>query len=199
MSRYTIFVVILLLGGCASSGVVITKNNNVINMPHYSIEAPPAQGWTLDVVDRVYSKISLSKSVDSAASQMWFNINWVAGEHMKTWAAKQVADDYRNGELSDMQIKGVMTGMYKLEDVVMGEQVIGGKKFYTMDYVTIRADMTQRSSLYLYFPRETDIEVFVVAIYTDGYTSKEMLSRSYKPEFIRVLESLQVTKDRPPR
>ena len=199
MSRYTIFVILLLLGGCASSGVVITKNNNVINMPHYSIEAPPAQGWILDVVDRVYSKISLSKSVDSAASQMWLNINWAAGEHMKTWTAKQVADDYRNGELSDMQIQGVMTGMYKLEDVVMGEQVIGGKKFYTMDYATIKADMTQRSSLYLYFPRETDIGVFVVAIYTDGYRGKEKISRSYKPEFISVLKSLHVIKDTPPK
>ena len=112
---------------------------------------------------------------------------------MKTWTARQVADDYRDGELSDMQIRGVMTGMYKLEDVVMGEEVIGDKKFYTMDYVSIGAEKTQRSSLYLYFPRETDIGVFIVAIYTDGYAGKEMSSISYKPEFIRVLESLQIT------
>lgn len=199
MSRCAIFIYILLQVGCASSGVVITKSNNIINMPHYSIEVPPNQGWILNVVDVASSNINLSKSVNSTAFQMWFNINWVAGEHMKTWTARQVADDYRDGEISDLQIKGVMTGMYKLEDVVMGEEVIGDRKFYTMDYVSIRADMTQRSSLYLYFPREIDIGVFIVAIYTDGFTGKEMLSRSYKPEFIRVLESLQVTKDTPPR
>jgi len=198
MGRYAIFVCILLLAGCASSGMVITKTNNIINMPHYSIEVPPDQGWSLTVEDRANSNIYLKKSINSTASQMWFNINWVAGEHMKTLTARQVADDYRDGELSDMQIRGVMTGMYKLEDVVMGEEVIGDKKFYTMDYVNIRADMTQRSSLYLYFPREIDIGVFIVAIYTDGYTGREMLSRTYKPEFIRVLESLQIIKDTPP-
>ena len=193
MGRYAIFVYILLLAGCASSGMVITKTNNIINMPHYSIEVPPDQGWSLTVEDKAISKIYLKKSINSTASQMWFNINWVAGEHMKTWTARQVADDYRDGELSDMQIRGVMTGMYKLEDVVMGEEVIGDKKFYTMDYVSIGAEKTQRSSLYLYFPRETDIGVFIVAIYTDGYAGKEMSSISYKPEFIRVLESLQIT------
>jgi hypothetical protein len=199
MSRYAIFVFILLLVGCASSGVVITKSNNVINMPHYSIEAPPDQGWRLNVVDNANSNIYLRKSINSTASQMWFNINWVAGEHMKTWTAKQVADDYRNSELSDMQISGVMTGMFELKDVIMGEDVVDDKKFYTMDYVQISVDSTQISSLYLYFPKDIDIGVFIVAIHTDGYTGKEMLTRSYKPEFIRVLESLQVIDDTPPR
>ena len=194
-----LFIAMMIGSGCAGSGVLITQNNSVIDMPHYSIVAPPDQGWNLNILDRAYSKISLEKSVNSNAHSMWFNINWVGSEHMKTWTARQVADDYRDGELSDMQIKGVMTGMFKLENVVMGEEVIGDKKFYTMDYVSIRTDMTQRSSLYLYFPREIDIGVFIVAIYTDGYTGKEMLSRSYKPEFIRVLGSLQVTEDTPPR
>ena len=196
----TLLITAIMIGsGCAGSGVLITEDNSVIDMPHYSIVAPPDQGWTLNILDRAYSKISLEKSINSNGYQMWFNINWVGSEHMKTWTARQVADDYRNGELSDMQIKGVLTGMYKLENVGMGEEDIGDKKFYTMDYVNIRTDMTQISSLYLYFPREIDIGVFIVAIYTEGYTGKEILSKSYKPEFIRVLESLQVTEDTPPR
>ena len=198
MARFAILILVVLLDGCASSGIVITKNNNVINMPHFSIEAPPDQGWSLNVVDRTYSKFYLKKSINSTAYQMWFNINWVAGEHMKTWTAKQVADDYRNGELSDMHMQGVMAGMYELKDVQMGEEIVGDKTFYTMSYANIRGDMTQNSTLYLYFPKETDIGNFIVAIYTDGYRGKEMLSKSYKPDFISVLESLQVIKDNSP-
>lgn len=194
-----LFIPMMIGAGCAGSDVLITQNNSVIDMPHYSIEAPPDQGWSLNVVDKATSNIYLKKSLNSTASQMWFNINWVAGEHMKTWTAEQVADDYRNGELSDMQTRGVMTGMFELKDVIMGEDVVGDKKFYTMDYVQLNDDSTQISSLYLYFPKEIDIGVFIVAIHTDGYTGKEMLTRSYKPEFIRVLESLQVTDDTPPR
>ena len=182
-----------------SGGVEISKNNNQIDMPHYSIEVPPDQEWSLDVINKAHSTIQLTKSVGTTSYLMRFSINWAAGEHMKTWTAKEVADDYRNGELSDMQKKGVMTGMFELEDVVMGEEIVGDKKFYTMNYANIRSDMDQNSSLYLYFPKETDIDVFIVAIYTDGFKGKEMLSRSHKPEFIRVLESLQVKQITPPK
>ena len=176
-------------------GVEITKNDNEIDMPHYSIKAPPNAGWSLNIEDRNHSIIYLTKSVDSASFQMRFGINWLASESTRSWTAKQVADDYRNGELTDMRAKGVMTGMMELENVVMGEEVAGDKKFYTMNYDIIRDGIRQKSSLYLYFPKETDIGVFIAAIYTEGSTSKETLYKSNMPEFIRVLESLQVKQN----
>lgn len=183
---------LVLLAGCASSGVDITNNNNQINMPHYSIQAPPDAGWSLIIEDRSHSIIYLKKSVGSASYQMKFGINWLADESTMTWTAKQVADDYRNSELSDMQVRGVMTGMMELENVVQGEEIAGDKKFYTMNYDIIRDGMRQKSSLYLYFPKETDIDVFIVAIYIEGSTEMETMYQSSKHEFIRVLETLLI-------
>jgi hypothetical protein len=176
-----------------------TKNENVIDMPHYSIHAPSEAGWNLTIEDRSQSIIYLNKSVGSTSYQMRFGINWAASENMKTWTAKQVADDYRNRELSDMQLKGGMAGVYDLENVVMGEEIIGDKKFYTMAYEISQDGMKQLSSLYLYFPKETNIGVFIVIIYTEGSIDDELLSQSNKPEFIRVLESLQVNLITPPK
>jgi hypothetical protein len=187
----------IVAGRKPGSGDSITKNNNQIDMPHYSIEVPPDQGWNLNVINKEDSTLELTKLTGSTASSlMRFSINWVASESMKSWTAKQVADNYRNGELSDMQSEGRMAGILKLEDVLMGEEIVGGKKFFTMDYVAIGSDMKQSSSLYLYFPKEIDIGVFIVAIYVDGFTDKEMMSKSSKPDFIRVLESLQVVEDK---
>jgi len=195
MNRNILMSLLVLLAGCASSGVDIAKSNSQIDMPHYSILAPPGAGWSLTVEDRSHSTIYLKKSVDSADFQMRFGVNWLASESTKSWTAKQVADDYRNGELSNMQARGVMAGMMELENVVMGEEIVGDKKFYTMIYDIIRDGVRQKSSLYLYFPKETDIGVFIVTIYTEGTTDRETLYQSNKPVFIRVLESLQVKQN----
>jgi len=195
MNRNVILTLLVLLVGCVSSGVVITKNNNQIDMPHYSILAVPDTGWGLTVEDKSHSTIYLKKSAGSAEYQMRIGINWLSSESTKSWTAKQVADDYRNGELSDMQARGVMTSMMELENVVMGEEIVGNKKFYIMNYDIIRDGVRQNSSLYLYFPKEINIGVFIVAIYIESSTGKESLYKSNKPEFIRVLESLQVKQN----
>lgn len=68
-----------------------------------------------------------------------------------------------------------------------------------MSYVIIKSGEKQNSSLYLYFPKETDIGVFIVAIYADVYTDEGVLSKTSKSEFIRVLESLQVNQTTIPK
>ena len=196
MKKLTLMLVavLVLLVGCATNGIDITKSNNQIDMPHYSITVPPDHGWSLRVEDNRKSIIWLTKKIDSTAFSVRLGINWIAGEHMKSWSAKQVADDYRNGERADMLMRGVMTGQYRQKDVVMGEEVVGDKQFYTMSYVNMLSDMTQYSSLYLYFPKETDIGVFIVVLYTEGVVGRGPRSDLHKPEFISVLESLQVNR-----
>ena len=196
MKKLTLMLVTLLvlLVGCVTNGIEITKRNNQIDMPHYSITVPPDHGWSLSVEDYRESIIWLDKKIDSMVFQMRMGTNSIIAEHMKSWSSKQVADDFRKSEYTDMLAKGFLTGRYSLEDVVMGEEVIGDKRFYTMSYVNSASDMTQYSTLYLHFPKEIDIGVFIVANYTEAFAGEGPLLESHKPEFISVLESLQVNR-----
>jgi hypothetical protein len=192
MNRNLLAVTLAILVGCASVGTEITRDNNQIQMPHYSVVVPPNQGWRLVKPDKKSEAVELTISSNSVLFIMRFSRNYLADEGMKSWTAKQVADDYRNGEKQNMLIMGVMRGLYDLQDVVMGEEMVGDRKFYTMDYVTANSDMRQRASLYLYFPQEVNINDFFVCLYVEGLPIDASLPKSFKPDFLETLKSLKV-------
>lgn len=183
---------LLVLAGCAGIGVEITETNNKISLPHYSIVAPANKGWRMVKPDQPEAVDLNMKPNNSTVFYMRFATNFVADESMKSWTAKQIADDYRNGEKADMIAKSVMSRQHvDPQDVVMGEEMVGSKKFYTMDYVRVGGGVRQSASLYLYFPKEQNIDRFVVAIFVQGTQLGVSQERSLKPEFLEVLKSLQ--------
>ena len=121
--------VFFLITGCAGTSVVVNQENNKIVMPHYSIELPANQGWSLTNLNKNDETLTLNKKVNSLFCQMVFLRNMLTAQNMKSLNAKQVADDYRESEKANMMVRGVMTGAYELRDVIMGEEFVGNKKF----------------------------------------------------------------------
>lgn len=192
MLKYVLVPIFFLLAGCATTGTEITDINNQINTPKYSITVPPKRGWKMKNDTADPNVTDLEKTIGSSSYMMRFSINWVKQDYMKSWTAKQVADNYRNGERANMIVRGVMTGMYILKDVKMGKKKVGNKLFYTMNYTTLTNEAEQKASLYLYFPKKRNIGTFFVSLYSEASLSDKPLSRSYKSEFLKTLNSLEM-------
>jgi len=192
MKNYLILILLIPLFGCASQGVIVTKNNNNIEKPLYSISIPPDQGWHMRRDENDPKAALFVKNLDSVFCLMRFSTNWIIDERAKTLTAEQIADDYRNLERQDMISRGVITGKYELKDVVFGSEVIEGKKFYIMSYVILRDESVENASLYLYFPQDKNISDFVLALYSETHPRNETLTTSAKNEFTETLRSLDV-------
>lgn len=183
---------VLVLSGCATTDTEVTDINNRISTPAYSITVPAMRGWKIQKNTDDPNVASVEKTMGSNNYIMRFSINWVKQDYMKSWTAKQVADNYRNGERANMVVRGVMTGMYTLKDVKMGKEKVGNKLFYTMDYTTVTNKVEQRASLCLYFPKKRNIGTFFVSLYSEASLSTKALSRSFKSEFLETLKSLEM-------
>jgi hypothetical protein len=194
MVRYLLATAIILLAGCVSTGIEIIDTNNHIDTPHYSIVVPQNQGWYQNNNEGDLDLSHFEKTVSSNIYIMRFSSNWVVDKSKKSWSAKQVADDYRDGEKRNMIIMGVMSGQYELKDVVMGEESIGNKQFYTMTHTAIANGIEQRASLYLHFPVERGFTRFLVALYSESYSVKAADRKSLKAEFLETLHSLKMPK-----
>lgn len=192
MLKYLLVPIFLLLAGCATTGTEVTDINNRISTPTYSITVPAKRGWKMQKNTTDPNVTYVEKNIGSNNYIMRLSINWVMQDYMKSWTAKQVADNYRNGERANMIVRGVMTGMYTLKDVKMGKKKVGNKLFYTMDYTTVTNEAEQKASLYLYFPKKRNIGTFFVSLYSEASLSNKPLSRSFKNEFLETLNSLEM-------
>jgi len=190
MIRYLLVSILVLLVGCSTNGIEITEINNQINTPKYSITVPQNRGWktqkNTDNPDVSY----MEKIIDSNGYIMRFSTSWVKDERMKSWSSKQVADLYREGEKNNMLMMG--SGLYQLKDVKMGKKKVGDKQFFTMDYTTVTSEVEQRASLYLYFPKKTNIGTFFVSLYSEGFPRNKPPYKSFKNEFLETLNSLEM-------
>ena len=183
---------VLVLSGCATTDTEVTDINNRVSTAAYSITIPAKRGWKMQNDTADPNVTYLVKTIGSNSYMMRFSINWVKQDYMKSWSAKQVADNYRKGEQINMIARGVMTGMYTLIDVKMGKKKVGNKLFYTMDYTTVANKVEQRASLYLYFPKKRNIGTFFVSLYSEASPRNNALSQSFKSEFLGTLNSLEM-------
>jgi len=175
--------------------VDIADTNNQINAQYYSITVPTDSGWisnkTKPGTDVSYFELAAPPNL----YVMSFRTNWVAKESMKTWTARQIADHYRNGEVEDMKKRGVSTGLYNLKDVTMSEEQVGSKDFYTLSFSTITNEIEQNAILYLYFPKEKDIERFYLAGYSEFYSVNAPSYVTMKSDFMETLRSFELANN----
>lgn len=194
MKQYISIVILVILVGCTTIGTEITKKNNHIQMPHYSLVVPPDQEWHIVRQDDKTEATVITKKLGPFIFQMKTMINTILDEIPKTASAKTIANDFRNIEKQIMIEEGVNKGLYQLQGLTMSEETVGEKKFYTMSYVISANTGVQRASLYLYFPKEEESDYFFIAHYSETIPLNAFLVKSFKPEFLETLKSLHVSE-----
>ena len=109
-------VLVLLLSGCATPSPTggIKEGSNHIRTPHYSITVPSNRGWHHKGVNNP-GVVYIEKIINKEVYNMRFSTNYVADKKMKSWTAKQVADNYRKVEQADMIVIGVISGQNQLK------------------------------------------------------------------------------------
>ena len=178
------------VAGCATIGTAITKTNSHVQMPSYSLVMPPDRGWYLQRDDGKEYAI-LTKQIEPIVWQMRFYKNTLLHDALIAATAKEVADDFRTLEVQVMIEEGVKKGKYQLSDVKIGEEVVGNKKFYTMEHVIVSPSAMQRASMYLYFPQAKNNRHFFAAHYFET-SPPGVVAKSYKEEFLSALASFNV-------
>jgi hypothetical protein len=191
-----IFFFLTLVACATTSDTEVTGANNQIVMPHYSVTVPPNKRWHLQRPEgeqelAILTKERATTPLGAVVLEMRFMRNVILDPGMRTQTAKQIADDFRKLEKQIMIEQGVNRGLYKLSDVKMGEELVGNKKFYFMDYRTRASDTKQWASLYLFFPKEQGNEAFIVAHYSETMPVDMILFSHSKPEFVEALRTLR--------
>ena len=185
-------ILLMLLVGCVSPGIQVTSNNNQVQMPHYSLVVPADVGWYLQVGGGPYEEVQIGmQPINSVVLFMRFIKNTIFDKNMRVATARQVADNYRELEKDIMIEKGVKTGMYKLSNLEMYEKNLGGKNFFIMRYVTDTGTQIQLAWLYLFFPKESNNDWFILAHYSVSAPKNQQVA-TREADFLSVLKSLQV-------
>ena len=85
--------------------------------------------------------------------------------------------------------QGVNRDLYKLNNLVKGERILGDRTFYTMTYETVATRtqsaglyQTQSAALYLLFPKSEGNDSFIMAHYSESLLPGNSLDKSYKVE-----------------
>lgn len=179
-----------LIAGCASTAPEVTRSNSHVQMPHYSFVVPPDHGWRVQRFDNPDESAIITQRIGPFHFEMKIMRNLVADDALRQATAKAVADDFRQLEQRIMIEQGVNRGLYRLENVSLGEETIAGLTFYTMDYVVAGDSSTQRAALYLWFPKPERNESFIVALYSETIPPDSVLLKSYLPDFKSTLQTL---------
>ncbi|MCP4205259.1 MAG: hypothetical protein GY769_25390 [bacterium] len=185
---------VALVVGCVTLATSVHGKTRRIEMPHYSFAKPTERGWRVKRVPKQNETTTLTRQVSKSTFQIQVMVNIIRFPSLRASTPKEIADAFRGHEESTMIRWGVEPGLYKLEDLVMGETDIGGKTFFTMDYVVKSQDGAQISSLYLCFPRPMGNEYFVITHYSETHPDGPPPAASLREDFEKLLESLQLVR-----
>ena len=178
------------IAGCASLAPEVTESNKYVQMPHYSFVVPPGKGWRIQQFDSPDERAVITQIAGPIRFEMRLMRNVVSDGELKQATAKAVADDYRALEQRTMIEQGVNRGLYRLEDVTLGEETLAGLTFYTMSYTVVGDSGTQRAALYLWFPQPEGNETFIVAHYSETVPPQVLLFTSNLRDFKSTLQTL---------
>jgi len=184
--------------GYAGMESLITHDNNRIDFEHYSIELPTNHEWMLAKLNKEKESVTLTKRDNSSFYEIIIlrqrieEYEVITAKRMKSWGAEQFADFYRAAEVTNMNLQGVMKGMFVLKNVVNGEEMIGDRKYYTMEYIAENDNFRQKAYLYLYLPKEKYNYDFIVSIYSESTFEKTSKPVSLKQDFIDTLTTIKM-------
>ena len=105
---------------------------------------------------------------------LWVMRNSILSPAMQRATAKEVADDYRQREAESMVENGVRRHRYQLSGIENGTQIIGGKTFFTMDYLTrgnaegAGKEVAQKTTLFVYLAAERGNQHLMSIVFTEG-------------------------------
>jgi hypothetical protein len=199
-TKYYLIYVFILLTGCAPSPTPldlpsdIKAEDMVIETQHYSIALNSAERWKIAKIIEKYDGIILNRDKQPPFCRIMVIKKRVDQDAIEGQSAREMAFYIRNREKQEMIAFGVDKGLYQLREVAMAEEVIGEKIFYSMNYKTIPAQEWgyEKAGLYLYFPKESDNEYYIVAHFSQTYLNESPSDQSCRPDFVSILESLQI-------
>jgi hypothetical protein len=137
--------------------------SRTIDLGSYTVDLPPGENWNVKI-DKNAGRVLFVKKPTSLFGGEGFNetriqvsYNWVANENMWHLSEEEIANNYRDGEVNNMMMLGVLQGKYELHDVKKSTKHFDGKKLYTLSYKQmggewIGTDIILESILYMYFP-----------------------------------------------
>ena len=130
---------------------ILVALENSINFLPFSFENLEQKGW--DIVERMNEEpviIFQKKDADSMCIVTAY-VKRIPEGSMRSLQDVEVADVFREGEKENMISEGVNTGLYNLEDLQLGEENVGNKRFFTMKYknVILSEPITIGNSLFL--------------------------------------------------
>ncbi|HEX2966675.1 MAG TPA: hypothetical protein VHO84_12865 [Syntrophorhabdaceae bacterium] len=193
MKRLAVFALLpILLVGCSSVGVLVTPENNAVQMPHYAFRIPPDQGWEMRKMGGNSESVLINNKAGAASYQIALMRNVVLDANMRTQSANTVADHFRGMEEQIMIEEGVKRGRYQLKNLVKDVRRLGDRTFYTMTYEATSGAQIQFASIYLLFPKAEGNDSFIVAHYTATLPFGAALNSSYKADFDAILQEMVI-------
>jgi len=184
-----------LLASMVAPDDAIAQAADASPLKHFEFSAPPDGPWQVDRSTSGMGSVTYLHKEGGALYQITLLENVVLNPEFRKATAAWVADDFRAAERAGMEELGA--GQYRLRDVQMGEETLGGKVYYTMSYVTEAGGHYQRARLYLHFPQASDNEYFLVAHYSETARRRSDLKSSHEADFRLVLENVTHRPDKP--
>ena len=181
---------VVLMSGCATEKVPIRAG--VQHLPHFSFATPKDDIW---IEEQLIEKDKIVFTTRRGAVEHRFTLleKVIFDKGKSKASAKDVADEYRNGEKNIMIVRGVKEGLYELFDIVTGQERFGDKLYYTMKYWTNSEAHCESAWLFLYFPHEYLNDQFLVAHYSEAAPTCDLLTFSLKSNVLRILRTVNYT------
>lgn len=153
--RYMALILLAIpLGAVPADDLSRTKR---IKMEQYTVIVPASGGWVTER-DKRSQTVIIEKTDRRSGTGVWIYVgphdisNMYGTVHSKKW----LADDIRRREHANMIAMGVMTGMYKLQNVEKFEADIAAKHGYVMRYEQVLPTHVSEGYLFVYFPPDFD-------------------------------------------
>lgn len=184
--------ILFLFFGCASL-TQITRENKHISLKGFTFTAPDTGEWYIKYPGFSNEQAVLTKQLGVSNITIFVAKSDIFDPQLRDNYASVVANKIRDNEWAIMMTKGVLQGLYTMQEYIKGEEEIDGRLFYTMDYVNIKPQARVRASLYLYFPSTYQNDFFIMTLFQE-VTPKDTEIPDHKPVFIELLKSISLKK-----
>jgi len=175
-----------------ASGIKVEEME--IETEHYSIHLNSTERWKISKIIEENDGIILNRQKQPPNCRIMVIRKLVDQDLLEKASVKEMADAIRNREKQGMIDSGVKEGLYNLTDIAMGEEIIGDKVYFSMNYITtpVRAWGYEEAGLYLYFPKATDNEYYILAHFSQTFIHAKPSGPSCRPDFTSILGSLKI-------